>query len=79
MMAKKYYTESIPDVEKELTTSIANGLTDQEAKNRLAKYGPNALTSKKKREHVYAFYRSIQRFYDHCADRCRNFEWRGRT
>lgn len=61
MMAKKYYTESIPDVEKELTTSIANGLTDQEAKNRLAKYGPNALTSKKKES---MFMRFIDQFKD---------------
>ena len=55
-MAEKYYTESVPDVEKALNTSLADGLSDSEAKARLEKYGPNALASKKEAEYVYAVY-----------------------
>lgn len=60
-MAEKYYTESVPDVEKALNTSLADGLSDSEAKARLEKYGPNALASKKKRS---MFMRFIDQFKD---------------
>ncbi|XKU94781.1 calcium-translocating P-type ATPase, PMCA-type [Lactobacillus acidophilus] len=60
-MAEKYYTESVPDVEKALNTSLADGLSDSETKARLEKYGPNALASKKKRS---MFMRFIDQFKD---------------
>ena len=60
-MAKKYYTESVPDVEKELKTSLDAGLSDSEAKARLEKYGPNALAAKKKES---MFMRFIDQFKD---------------
>ena len=60
-MAKKYYTESIPDVEKELKTSLDSGLSDSDAKARLEKYGPNALASKKKQS---MFMRFVDQFKD---------------
>lgn len=60
-MAKKYYIESIPDVEKELNTSIDAGLSDSEVKARLEKYGPNALASKKKES---LFMRFVDQFKD---------------
>lgn len=60
-MAKKYYTESVPDVEKELKTSLDAGLSDSEVKARLEKYGPNALAAKKKES---MFMRFIDQFKD---------------
>ncbi len=60
-LAKKYYTESVPDVEKELKTSLDAGLSDSEAKARLEKYGPNALAAKKKES---MFMRFIDQFKD---------------
>ena len=60
-LAKKYYTESVPDVEKELKTSLDAGLSDSGAKARLEKYGPNALAAKKKES---MFMRFIDQFKD---------------
>ena len=60
-MVKKYYTETIPDVEKDLNTSLADGLTNGEAKKRLEKYGENALAAKKKKS---MFMRFIDQFKD---------------
>lgn len=54
-MAKNYYTESIPDVEQEMKTSLADGLTNEQAKQRLAEYGPNALAAKKKKSMLMRF------------------------
>lgn len=39
----QYFQMSVDEVVKELSTDINNGLTEQEAKNRLEKYGANAL------------------------------------
>ena len=60
-MAKKYYVESIPDIEKDLNTSVKDGLSASDAKVRLEKYGPNALASKKKQS---MFMRFIDQFKD---------------
>ncbi len=60
-MAKKYYVESIPDTEKDLNTSVKDGLSASDAKVRLEKYGPNALASKKKQS---MFMRFIDQFKD---------------
>lgn len=55
-MAKKYYSETATEVEKDLETSFANGLNDDQAKSRIEKYGYNALAAKKEEEPVYALY-----------------------
>lgn len=46
-MKEKYYAQEISQIEKELNTSLDNGLSDNEAKKRLASDGPNSLASKK--------------------------------
>ena len=60
-MAKKYYVESIPDIEKDLNTSVKDGLSASDAKARLEQYGPNALAFKKKQS---MFMRFIDQFKD---------------
>ncbi|NRN97570.1 Calcium-transporting ATPase 1 [Lactobacillus helveticus] len=60
-MARKYYTETISDVVENLNTSIDTGLSGEEAKKRLAKYGPNSLVSKKKKS---MFMRFVDQFKD---------------
>ena len=60
-MKEKYYAQDIPQIEKELNTSLDNGLSDNEAKKRLASDGPNSLASKKKRS---MFMRFIDQFKD---------------
>lgn len=60
-MAKKYYSETAAEVEKDLETSFANGLNDDQAKSRIEKYGYNALASKKKKS---MFMRFIDQFKD---------------
>jgi len=44
-----YEKKSVNDVISELNTDIENGLTSQEAEERLKKYGPNKLVEKKKK------------------------------
>ena len=60
-MARKYYTETIPDVVENLNTAIDTGLSSEEAKKRLTKYGPNSLASKKKKS---MFMRFVDQFKD---------------
>ncbi|URN36724.1 cation-transporting P-type ATPase [Lactobacillus helveticus] len=60
-MARKYYTETISDVVENLNTAIDTGLSGEEAKKRLAKYGPNSLVSKKKKS---MFMRFVDQFKD---------------
>ncbi|NRO34978.1 Calcium-transporting ATPase 1 [Lactobacillus helveticus] len=60
-MARKYYTETIPDVVENLNTAIDTGLSGEKAKKRLAKYGPNSLASKKKKS---MFMRLVDQFKD---------------
>ena len=58
---KNYYVESIPDIEKDLNTSVKDGLSASDAKARLEQYGPNALAFKKKQS---MFMRFIDQFKD---------------
>lgn len=44
-----FETKTAQDVEKEFSTDFKNGLTSEEAKRRLEKYGPNKLEEKKKK------------------------------
>lgn len=60
-MAKNFYTQATTDVEKELNTSLADGLTSQQVQTRLNKYGENALAAKKKKS---MFMRFIDQFKD---------------
>ena len=61
-MAKHYYNQTIPEVEKELKTSLKTGLSKQEAKKRLEKYGPNALTAKKNKGLIAKFFDQFKDF-----------------
>lgn len=60
-MAKKYYELPLPDLAKELKTSLRRGLSDEEVKDRLARYGSNALQTHKKRS---LFLRFLDQFKD---------------
>ena len=42
-MTKKFEAMDVQNVEKELETSIENGLSSSQAESRLAKYGQNEL------------------------------------
>ncbi len=46
---KKYYQKSIEEIAIELNTELQKGLTSEEAKERLQKFGPNQLEEKKDR------------------------------
>lgn len=61
-MAKHYYNQTIPEVEKELKTSLKTGLSKQEAKKRLEKYGPNALIAKKNKGLIAKFFDQFKDF-----------------
>ena len=56
-----WHTKSAKETEKDLKTSIKNGLTDKEIKERKEKYGINKLDEKKK---TNIFIRFIQQFND---------------
>lgn len=60
-LPKHYYTQTVPDVEQELKTSLSDGLSSSQAKERLKQYGPNALAGKKKRS---LFMRFLDQFKD---------------
>lgn len=60
-MSTKYYQQNIPDVEKAMKTSIAEGLSRDEAARRLKQTGPNALAGKKKESWLMRF---IDQFKD---------------
>lgn len=60
-VVKKYYTQNISEVEKDLQTSLVDGLSNEEAKKRLEKYGENALAAKKKKS---MFMRFLDQFKD---------------
>ncbi len=47
-----YYSKSVFDVQKELKTDCENGLTSEEARQRLAQLGPNKLQEKKKKPFI---------------------------
>lgn len=56
-----WYSESLEHVAKELQTDIRQGLTAEEAKQRLEKYGPNKLKEKPPKT-------NLQRFIDQMKD-----------
>ena len=60
-MSQHYYSQSISDVVADEKTSIETGLSDDEVKKRLSKYGKNTLTAKKKKS---LFMRFIDQFKD---------------
>ncbi|CCK83588.1 P-type cation-transporting ATPase [Lactobacillus equicursoris 66c] len=60
-MAKTYYKQDIPSLLAEFDTDTNKGLSDSSAKERLAKYGANALAGKKKRS---MFARFMDQFKD---------------
>ena len=51
MISKKHFD----DVAKELNTSLTSGLSSNEAKERIEKFGPNALKEKKKKPLILKF------------------------
>ncbi|HHV65674.1 MAG TPA: calcium-translocating P-type ATPase, PMCA-type [Peptococcaceae bacterium] len=56
-----WYSESLEQVAKELQTDVRQGLTSEEAKKRLEKYGPNKLKEKPPKT-------NLQRFIDQMKD-----------
>lgn len=62
MTQKTYYNRSVGDVEKDLQTSLKNGLTAAEAKIRLEQYGFNAFEKKKKKGLLVKFFAQFKSF-----------------
>ena len=58
---KNFHTKTIDSVYKELKTSN-NGLSQEEAKNRLEKYGENKLKQAKKKSMVARFFSQFKFF-----------------
>ena len=60
-MEKKinYETLTVKQCEELLSTSLDNGLTNEEAKKRLEKYGPNKLIEKKKKTWIRIFFEQM--------------------
>lgn len=54
-----YESLTIKQTEEALNTSIKDGLSDEEAKARLAKYGPNKLQEKKKKSWIRIFFEQM--------------------
>ena len=54
-----FETLSIESTSKELNTDLENGLTSQEANERLLKYGPNKLEEKKKKSWIRIFFEQM--------------------
>ena len=55
----KYYTKNIEEILKELDTSL-NGITFEEATNRLEKYGYNELSQKKPKTILQMFFEQMK-------------------
>jgi Ca2+-transporting ATPase len=62
LMDKQSYQLSYEDTIKNLNTHIENGLTEDEAKKRLEKYGRNELEESKKRPLILRFFDQINDF-----------------
>lgn len=54
-----FETLSVKQTEEALKTNIENGLTSEEAKKRLEKYGPNKLEEKKKKSWIKIFFEQM--------------------
>ncbi len=57
-----WHTKGISKIEEELGTSIRQGLSEKEAKERMQKEGPNELTSKKKESLLVRFLKQFNDF-----------------
>lgn len=57
----QYYTNSTDDIIKQLSSNIEKGLSEEEAKNRITKYGSNKLREKKKKSNLQRF---LEQFKD---------------
>mgnify|MGYP003370124838 CR=1 FL=1 len=62
MKEEKWFNKKVEDVEKELNTSIQNGLSTEEVKKRQEKYGENALKAKKKKSLFQKFLAQFKDF-----------------
>lgn len=62
MKEEKWFNKKVDDVEKELNTSIQNGLSTEEVKKRQEKYGDNALKAKKKKSLFQKFLAQFKDF-----------------
>ena len=62
MKEEKWFNKKVDDVEKELNTSIQNGLSTDEVKKRQEKYGDNALKAKKKKSLFQKFLAQFKDF-----------------
>ena len=50
-----WFSKTSETVLKELNSNISTGLSDEEAKKRLSEYGPNRLSTKKKKTLLQLF------------------------
>ncbi len=62
MKEEKWFNKKVDNVEKELNTSIQNGLSTDEVKKRQEKYGDNALKAKKKKSLFQKFLAQFKDF-----------------
>ena len=60
-MEKNWFNKRVEDVEKELSTSISEGLTEERVKKAREKYGANELKAKKKKS---LFVKFLEQFKD---------------
>ena len=58
----KYHTQTVKDTAQILKTDIKNGLTDKEARKRLAKHGKNEIDDKKKKSIISRFVKQFDDF-----------------
>ena len=61
MERSKWFNKSVEEVEKQLSTNLIKGLTDEEVKSRQQKYGLNELKAKKKKS---LFQKFLEQFKD---------------
>ena len=59
---EQFYKHSIKDIEKEMDVSLDQGLSSNEVEKRLAEYGKNRLTSKKKKSLLAMFLEQFKSF-----------------
>ena len=61
-MEKGWFNKDINTVEKELKTNMQTGLTQEEVKKRIEKYGLNELKAKKKKSIIQKFLEQFKDF-----------------
>ena len=59
---EQFYKHSIKEIETEMDVSIDKGLSTNEVEKRLAEYGKNRLTSKKKKSLLAMFFEQFKSF-----------------